>query len=99
MSKEQNGRNVRWDDNLICPSPVLPSQKRKGWFNRSGYIIDFFFFHSFILFVTNSLVVLILATSSGLTTASSVLWPRTNSTLSIWTTIPSTERAGKTRME
>ncbi|KAF6743659.1 hypothetical protein DFP72DRAFT_813908 [Ephemerocybe angulata] len=30
------GRNVRWNDNLICPSPVLPSAKRQGWYNRRG---------------------------------------------------------------
>jgi hypothetical protein len=26
---------VRWDENLICPSPVFPN-RRKGWFNRRG---------------------------------------------------------------
>ncbi|KDQ53750.1 hypothetical protein JAAARDRAFT_209787 [Jaapia argillacea MUCL 33604] len=30
------GRTVRWCENLICPSPILPSQRRKGWFNRRG---------------------------------------------------------------
>lgn len=29
-------RSVRWCENLICPSPILPSQRRKGWFNRRG---------------------------------------------------------------
>ncbi|PFH48730.1 hypothetical protein AMATHDRAFT_5532 [Amanita thiersii Skay4041] len=29
-------RTVRWNDNLICPSPILASQRRKGWFNRRG---------------------------------------------------------------
>ncbi|TFK39323.1 hypothetical protein BDQ12DRAFT_77161 [Crucibulum laeve] len=29
-------RNVRWNDNLICPSPIFASQRRKGWFNRRG---------------------------------------------------------------
>ena len=29
-------RGVRWNENLICPSPILPSQRRKGWFNRRG---------------------------------------------------------------
>ena len=29
------GRCVRWNENLICPSPVLP-ERRKGWFNRHG---------------------------------------------------------------
>lgn len=28
-------RCVRWDENLICPSPVFPN-RRKGWFNRRG---------------------------------------------------------------
>jgi hypothetical protein len=30
-------RCVRWNENLICPSPILPSQRRKGWFNRKGW--------------------------------------------------------------
>ncbi|TFK70702.1 hypothetical protein BDN72DRAFT_736514, partial [Pluteus cervinus] len=30
------GRNVRWNDNLICPSPVFSNQRRKGWWNRRG---------------------------------------------------------------
>ncbi|KAK7040411.1 hypothetical protein R3P38DRAFT_2612345 [Favolaschia claudopus] len=30
------GRNVRWNDNLICPSPIWASQRRKGWYNRRG---------------------------------------------------------------
>lgn len=29
-------RGVRWNENLICPSPILSSQRRKGWFNRRG---------------------------------------------------------------
>ena len=29
-------RSVRWNDNLIAPSPVLAPPKRKGWFNRRG---------------------------------------------------------------
>ncbi|KAF8970330.1 hypothetical protein BDZ97DRAFT_1652631 [Flammula alnicola] len=29
-------RSVRWNENLICPSPIPPSQRRKGWFNRRG---------------------------------------------------------------
>ncbi|PIL28260.1 hypothetical protein GSI_09672 [Ganoderma sinense ZZ0214-1] len=29
-------RNVRWNDNLVCPSPILPEHRRKGWFNRRG---------------------------------------------------------------
>lgn len=28
-------RCVRWNENLICPSPVFPN-RRKGWFNRRG---------------------------------------------------------------
>jgi hypothetical protein len=31
-------RCVRWNENLICPSPILPSQRRKGFFNRKGYV-------------------------------------------------------------
>ncbi|KAL4078099.1 hypothetical protein V8B97DRAFT_1209302 [Scleroderma yunnanense] len=31
-------RSVRWCENLICPSPILPSQRRKGWFNRRGCV-------------------------------------------------------------
>lgn len=29
-------RSVRWTENLICPSPIPASQRRKGWFNRRG---------------------------------------------------------------
>ncbi|KAH7912756.1 hypothetical protein BJ138DRAFT_737627 [Hygrophoropsis aurantiaca] len=29
-------RSVRWDENLICPSPILPCDRRKGFFNRRG---------------------------------------------------------------
>ncbi|EIM81884.1 uncharacterized protein STEHIDRAFT_149645 [Stereum hirsutum FP-91666 SS1] len=29
-------RNVRWDHNLVCPSPVPLEERRKGWFNRRG---------------------------------------------------------------
>jgi hypothetical protein len=29
-------RNVRWNDNLICPSPITPAEKRVGWYNRRG---------------------------------------------------------------
>jgi hypothetical protein len=29
-------RSVRWTENLICPSPVPATQRRKGWFNRRG---------------------------------------------------------------
>jgi len=31
-------RSVRWCDDLICPSPILPSERRKGWFNRRGFV-------------------------------------------------------------
>ncbi|OBZ77262.1 hypothetical protein A0H81_02692 [Grifola frondosa] len=29
-------RCVRWTENLVCPSPVPPEERRKGWFNRRG---------------------------------------------------------------
>ncbi|KAG5351788.1 hypothetical protein C0989_004942 [Termitomyces sp. Mn162] len=29
-------RTVRWNENLICPSPIFAHQRRKGWFNRRG---------------------------------------------------------------
>ena len=29
-------RSVRWTENLVCPSPIFASQRRKGWFNRRG---------------------------------------------------------------
>ncbi|KAG6833061.1 hypothetical protein H0H87_011805 [Tephrocybe sp. NHM501043] len=29
-------RTVRWNENLICPSPIFSHQRRKGWFNRKG---------------------------------------------------------------
>ncbi|KAK2459936.1 hypothetical protein APHAL10511_008065 [Amanita phalloides] len=31
-----NPRTVRWDENLICPSPIPSSRRRDGWFNRRG---------------------------------------------------------------
>lgn len=38
-------RNVRWDHNLVCPSPVPLEERRKGWFNRRGYVsLSFRFF-------------------------------------------------------
>jgi hypothetical protein len=36
-------RCVRWNDNLICPSPILACQRRKGWFNRRGSVMSFSF--------------------------------------------------------
>ncbi|KDQ32528.1 hypothetical protein PLEOSDRAFT_1098528 [Pleurotus ostreatus PC15] len=27
---------VRWNETLICPSPIKPGDRRKGWFNRRG---------------------------------------------------------------
>lgn len=35
-------RNVRWNENLVCPSPIFASQRRKGWFNRRGYVLSSF---------------------------------------------------------
>ncbi|PPQ71503.1 hypothetical protein CVT24_006467 [Panaeolus cyanescens] len=32
-------RSVRWTENLVCPSPVINCQRRKGWFNRRGYVM------------------------------------------------------------
>lgn len=29
-------RTVRWNDNLVCPSPSAVPPKRDGWFNRRG---------------------------------------------------------------
>jgi hypothetical protein len=29
-------RSVRWTEDLVCPSPILPSQRRRGWYNRRG---------------------------------------------------------------
>lgn len=29
-------RCVRWTENLVCPSPLPRTQRRKGWFNRRG---------------------------------------------------------------
>lgn len=31
-----NKRNVRWTEDLVCPSPILASTRRKGWYNRRG---------------------------------------------------------------
>ena len=36
-------RCVRWNENLICPSPILASQRRKGWYNRRGFVMFFAF--------------------------------------------------------
>lgn len=36
MSMSSGPRGVRWDENLICPSPVPMHARRKGWFNRRG---------------------------------------------------------------
>jgi len=33
-------RSVRWLEELVCPSPILPSQRRKGWFNRRGCVLS-----------------------------------------------------------
>ncbi len=33
-----NRRCVRWTEDLVCPSPVPSGQRRKGWFNRRGYV-------------------------------------------------------------
>jgi hypothetical protein len=35
-------RCVRWNDNLICPSPILASQRRKGWYNCRGYVYSLY---------------------------------------------------------
>lgn len=29
-------RSVRFSEQLICPSPIPPEQRRKGWFNKRG---------------------------------------------------------------
>ncbi|KAH8089928.1 hypothetical protein BXZ70DRAFT_899140, partial [Cristinia sonorae] len=29
-------RSVRWTENLVCPSPVPFSSRRRGWYNRRG---------------------------------------------------------------
>lgn len=31
-----SNRTVRFTENLVCPSPILPSMRRKGWYNRRG---------------------------------------------------------------
>lgn len=38
----QRARSVRWNDNLICPSPILSHQRRQGWFNRRGSVYPFY---------------------------------------------------------
>lgn len=42
-------RNVRWDQNLVCPSPVPLEERRKGWFNRRGYVFFHLHLHSALL--------------------------------------------------
>lgn len=32
-------RCVRWNDNLVCPSPIPRSQRRKGWYNCRGSVV------------------------------------------------------------
>ena len=32
-------RSVRWCEELVCPSPILPCQRRKGWYNRRGCVL------------------------------------------------------------
>ncbi|KAG5640598.1 hypothetical protein DXG03_007959 [Asterophora parasitica] len=34
-------RTVRWNETLVCPSPIFAHQRRKGWFNRRGQDIHF----------------------------------------------------------
>ena len=41
-----NTRCVRWNENLICPSPIPTHQRRKGWFNRRGYVCSSLTFFS-----------------------------------------------------
>lgn len=31
-------RTVRFSENLICPSPILPSRRRQGWYNKRGLV-------------------------------------------------------------
>ena len=38
--ESQKTQGVRWDANLICPSPILPSQRRQGWYNRRGCVYN-----------------------------------------------------------
>lgn len=33
-------KSLRWNDNLICPSPIFADQRRKGWYNRRGYVVS-----------------------------------------------------------
>ncbi|KAH8826985.1 hypothetical protein DL96DRAFT_1225723 [Flagelloscypha sp. PMI_526] len=35
-SMRMQQRNVHFNENPICPSPVLPCHRRQGWFNRRG---------------------------------------------------------------
>jgi hypothetical protein len=41
--REPSMRGVRWDENLICPSPVPLHARRKGWYNRRGQVQSLYF--------------------------------------------------------
>jgi len=83
-------RSVRWTENLICPSPVLARQRRKGWFNRRGYVARFLSFTVFSFFFCFFLTPLLhIATNYGPTTESTSLLPLVRSTLLILTIIQS----------
>ena len=32
----ETSKSVRFSENLICPSPIPPEKRRKGWFNKRG---------------------------------------------------------------
>ncbi|TFY69795.1 hypothetical protein EVG20_g3010 [Dentipellis fragilis] len=36
LVRTQSKGRVRWNENLICPSPIPQHERRKGWFNRRG---------------------------------------------------------------
>jgi len=74
-------RSVRWTENLICPSPIPAKQRRKGWFNRRGYVAGFLCCHGIFL------TLLLIATNCGRTTGSTSLLLLVRSTPLILTII------------
>lgn len=78
-------RSVRWTENLICPSPILAGQRRKGWFNRRGYVAGILSPDGVLCFLTSFYLYLVI--NCGRTTGSTSLLRLVRSTLLILTVI------------
>ena len=60
-------------EDLICPSPVLASRRRKGWFNRRGYV--FYFIFLICIIDMSIMIILIILSSDQLWTNSGMFYP------------------------